>query len=228
MGAAGAVGAVGAVGAAMTTVGATGWIDVALTALAWLAMSVVAFLVGGISPATIVARMLGRDIASAGSGNPGATNAGRVLGRKWGVLVGILDVPKGYLPTLLAMQAVGVVAAYIVGVAAVLGHVYSPYLRGRGGKGVATGIGAILGVHPWYAVLLVVLFAIVSVAARWVALGSLVSSVVILVGGGLAAAGLLPGSHGWPTAIWAWVLGFVVVLRHRVNILDRVRRRERT
>ncbi|MFZ1287364.1 MAG: glycerol-3-phosphate acyltransferase [Candidatus Phosphoribacter sp.] len=212
----------------MTTVGATGWIDVALTALAWLAMSVVAFLVGGISPATIVARMLGRDIASAGSGNPGATNAGRVLGRKWGVLVGILDVLKGYLPTLLAMQAVGVVAAYVVGVAAVLGHVYSPYLRGRGGKGVATGIGAILAVHPWYAVVLAVLFALVSVAARWVALGSLVSSVVILVGGGLAAAGMLPGSHGWPTAIWAWVLGFVIVLRHRVNILDRVRRRDRT
>lgn len=211
----------------MTTVGSGGWIDVALTALTWLAMSAVAFLVGGISPATMVARMLGRDIASAGSGNPGATNAGRVLGRKWGVLVGILDVLKGYLPTLLAMQAVGVLAAYVVGVAAVLGHVYSPYLRGRGGKGVATGFGAILGVHPWYAVALVALFALVSVASRWVALGSLVSSVVILVGGGLAAAGLLPGSHGWPTALWAWVLGFVVVLRHRVNILDRVRRRDR-
>jgi hypothetical protein len=104
------------------------------------AMTAVAFFWGGINPATLIGRMLGRDVTQTGSGNPGATNAGRVLGRKWGILVGVLDVFKGFLPAFLAAHFYGILVAYLLGIAAVLGHVFSPYLRGRGGKGVATAL----------------------------------------------------------------------------------------
>ena len=62
------------------------------TVLAWAGGVLAAFLVGSLNPATMIARLLGKDLASSGSGNPGATNAGRVLGRRWGVVVGVLDV----------------------------------------------------------------------------------------------------------------------------------------
>ena len=181
------------------------------------------FLWGGINPATLIGRTLGRDVTRAGSGNPGATNAGRVLGRKWGILVGVLDVAKGFVPALLGAVFGTVWLAYVLGVAAVLGHVFSPYLRGRGGKGVATALGAILGVHPWYAVALLAVFVLVFAVSRWVALGSLLAAALMLVGGLLAAFGRLPGAIGLPTMIWAWVLGLVIVLRHRDNVISRLR-----
>lgn len=205
-----------------------GPIQISVADLLWFlagvaAMVAVAFFWGGINPATLIGRLLGRDVTRAGSGNPGATNAGRVLGRKWGILVGVLDVLKGFLPAFLAAQFYGVLVGYLLGIAAVLGHVFSPYLRGRGGKGVATALGAILGVHPWYAVVLLLVFVVVFALSRWVALGSLVAAGVMLVGGALAASGNLPGAAGLPTTIWAWVLGLIILARHRENIIARLR-----
>lgn len=205
-----------------------GPIQISVADLLWFlagvaAMVAVAFFWGGINPATLIGRLLGRDVTRAGSGNPGATNAGRVLGRKWGILVGVLDVLKGFLPAFLAAQFYGVLVGYLLGIAAVLGHVFSPYLRGRGGKGVATALGAILGVHPWYAVVLLLVFVVVFALSRWVALGSLVAAGVMLVGGAFAASGNLPGAAGLPTTIWAWVLGLIILARHRGNIIARLR-----
>lgn len=205
-----------------------GPIQISVADLLWFlagvaAMVAVAFFWGGINPATLIGRLLGRDVTRAGSGNPGATNAGRVLGRKWGILVGVLDVLKGFLPAFLAAQFYGLLVGYLLGIAAVLGHVFSPYLRGRGGKGVATALGAILGVHPWYALVLLLVFVVVFALSRWVALGSLVAAGVMLVGGALAASGNLPGAAGLPTTIWAWVLGLIIVARHRGNIIARLR-----
>ena len=193
-----------------------------LAVVGWLVPVALAFFLVGINPASIFARVLGKDL-SQGSGNPGATNAGRVLGRKWGILVGVLDVAKGFVPAFVGLRFFGVEAAYVMGVAAVLGHVFSPYLRGRGGKGVATALGAVLGVHPLYAVALVVAFVAVFAVSRWVALGSLVAAGLMLVGGVFAALGWLPGAHGWPTAVWAWVLGLIIVVRHRGNVVSRLR-----
>ncbi len=122
---------------------------VILLVLEVVGVAVVSFLVGAVNPATLLARALGRDLRASGSGNPGATNAGRVLGRKWGVLVLLLDVLKAYLPTLLVLRTIGLAAALLAGLAVVLGHVFSPFLRGRGGKGVACALGAILAIVPW-------------------------------------------------------------------------------
>ena len=135
----------------------------------------IGFFIGSISPATLIARLRHADLRQ-GSGNPGATNVGRVLGVRWGVLVGLLDVLKGLLPTLLALWLVDRLTAYVVGLALVLGHVLSPFLRGRGGKGVATSLGAILAVFPWFAAGMLVAFALMLLRTRWVAGSSIVAA----------------------------------------------------
>jgi glycerol-3-phosphate acyltransferase PlsY len=187
------------------------------TAMVWAGAIVVAFLVGSLNPATTIAHLLGKDLASAGSGNPGATNAGRVLGRKWGVVVGVLDVLKGLVPVWVAGQWLGAPAGYAVGLAAVLGHIWSPYLRGRGGKGVATTLGAILGVHPWVAAVILAVFAVSLALTRWVAAGSIFGALALLVTAGLVLAGRAPGDV-W-TGLWLVALGLIVLTRHRSNIV---------
>lgn len=186
-------------------------------ALAWAGAGLAAFLLGSVNPATMIARLLGKELSTSGSGNPGATNAGRVLGRKWGILVGLLDVLKGYVPVLLAAMWSGEALAYVVGVAAVLGHVWSPFLRGRGGKGAATALGAVLGVQPWLAVLVLAGFGVGAVVGHSIALGSVVGALGMLVTAGFVLAGVLPG--GLITVAWLVALAGIVLGRHKANVL---------
>lgn len=187
------------------------------------ALVIVAFLVGAINPATLIARVLGADLSSSGSGNPGATNAGRVLGPRWGVVVGVLDVLKGLLPTVVAAHWLGAHAAYAVGLAAVFGHIWSPYLRGRGGKGVATTFGVVLGVHPWFALIVAVAFVATVLVARRVSFGSLAGAFAMT---GLSALVLLGKAPGDPwTALWLLALAAVVIWRHHRNIRAWLRQR---
>jgi glycerol-3-phosphate acyltransferase PlsY len=171
----------------------------------------------------MIARVLGKDLAGSGSGNPGATNAGRVLGRKWGVVVGVLDVLKGLLPTIVAGHSFGSHAAYVVGLAAVAGHIWSPFLHGRGGKGVATTLGAILGVHAWVAAVVVLVFLIGVGLTRWVAAGSIFGSVALLVVAVLVWTGHAPGDL-W-TAVWLTAIGLLVLWRHQKNVIGWWRQR---
>ena len=179
--------------------------------------AVVAFVIGAVNPATILATLLGKDLRAAGSGNPGATNAGRVLGVRWGVVVGLFDVVKGFVPVIVAQHVLGTVTALCVGLAVVLGHIWSPFLRGQGGKGVATSLGAILAVQPWYGLVMVVVFAVLVWRLRWVA-GASVSACLLL---------LLLGLFSWlrwvpfgtrDTGAWCVVLAALVIYRHRRNI----------
>ena len=142
-------------------------------------VAVVCFLIGSVNPAALVGRALGRDLRTSGSGNPGATNAGRVLGPKWGVLVLVLDVAKAYLPTLLVLRTLGTVPALVAGLSVVLGHVFSPFLRGHGGKGAACALGAVLAVEPWVGLGAVVAFALAKTVLPFVGEASVVTVGVI-------------------------------------------------
>lgn len=193
------------------------------TVAAWVGGVLAAFIIGSVNPATIIARLLGKDLASSGSGNPGATNAGRVLGRKWGITVGVLDVLKGLVPTFVAGQAFGARAAYAVGLAAVLGHVFSPFLRGRGGKGVATTLGVMLGVHPWVALVVLAVFLVAALVSHWVAAGSIFGALALLVMSVLVLAERAPGD-GW-TAAWLAGLALIVLWRHKKNVIGWWRQR---
>ena len=179
--------------------------------------SVAAFVVGAVNPATILARLLGKDLRHSGSGNPGATNAGRVLGARWGVVVGVLDVLKGLVPVLVAQQLLGTVTALFVGLAVVLGHIWSPFLRGQGGKGVATSLGAILAVQPWFGLGMVVVFGLLVWRMRWVA-GASVSACLLLLALGVVTWFRWVPFGTWETGAWCVVLALVVIYRHRRNI----------
>jgi acyl phosphate:glycerol-3-phosphate acyltransferase len=182
--------------------------------------SMLGYLVGSLSPASVLARARGIDLRASGSGNPGATNAGRVMGRKLGYLVGLLDVLKGLLPVVLVRPGLGLGAAMVAGVAAVIGHCTSPWLRGRGGKGVATSFGAILGVAPLWAVGSLVAFLVVVVVTRWVALASVAAAVALVV---IAAVvwQVQADPSGGQRLVWSVVLGGIVIYRHRANFVSR-------
>jgi len=114
-----------------------------------LLLVALAFFSGSIPYAVIVARARGVDIRAVGSKNPGAHNVMLHVGRGWGWLVTILDLLKGAVPALIARLAgLGSWDVIAVGVAAMLGHIFSPFLGFRGGKGVATGFGMLLVLAP--------------------------------------------------------------------------------
>lgn len=184
--------------------------------LAWAVLAiVVGYAIGAINPAALVARAFGIDLAHIGSGNPGATNVGRALGPRWAVLVGFLDILKGFVPAFAFGLLVSQTAGELAGVAAVAGHVTSPFLRGRGGKGVATTLGAILGVQPILAIPVLVGFGIGVAVSRRVGIGAVSGAVV------LTLSGLVGYLLGWIDAAdmaFAVVLGLLVVWRHVRNI----------
>lgn len=175
-----------------------------------VAAGAVGYFLGSLSPATVVARRAGTDLRTAGSGNPGASNAGRVLGRRFGVLVGLLDVGKGLVPTVLFGLA-GSGAGLVAGVAAVLGHVSSPFLRGRGGKGVATAAGAVIGAQPLWAPVVLLTWIVVLAWSRWIALSSVCAAIALLV----VALVTRPSAS---VVAWAAVLSLLVVTRHWGNL----------
>lgn len=181
---------------------------------------VLGFFVGSVNPATIIATVLHMDLHQ-GSGNPGATNAGRVLGVKWGVVVGLLDVLKGLVPTVLALWLTDRFTAYAVGLACVLGHVISPFLRGRGGKGVATSLGAVLAVFPWFAMAMLVVFGLMLWITRWVAGSSLVAAALLGLYAGFAPLPEPVAAGRW----WGICLALLVIVRHHGNIRGWVLRR---
>lgn len=175
--------------------------------------AVVGYAVGSVSPATLLSRARGIDLRAVGSGNPGATNVGRALGPRAGVLVALADVAKGFLPAV-GFGAVDHRTGLVAGVAAVLGHVTSPLLRGRGGKGVATAAGAILGSQPLWGAAVLVLWVLVVVLSRSAALASVSAAL------GLLVLALALGRD----VVWAAALAVVVVVRHQGNLLRVLRR----
>lgn len=190
---------------------ATGWPDPA--DVDWRAVVVAgaaSYALGSLSPAAAVARVRGVDLRGSGSGNPGATNAARAMGVKVGVLVGALDVAKGFAPVMFFNQY-GKPCGEVAGISAALGHVTSPLLKGKGGKGVATSLGAILAIEPLWAVPVLAGFGATVGLTRQVGVGSVVGSLT-----------LVPTSlviwRGWAGVGFAAGMSGIVVYRHRRNI----------
>ena len=181
----------------------------------WVVAAVVANGLGAINPAAIVARAFRVDLREVGSGNPGATNVGRALGPRWAVLVGLLDALKGFVPAVAFGVLIGQTAGEIAGIAAVVGHITSPYLKGRGGKGVATSLGAILGVQPLLAVPALFAFGIGVAVWHRVGLGAVLAALTLIV------SGIVGWWAGWTDASVMWfavVLGVLVLARHERNL----------
>jgi glycerol-3-phosphate acyltransferase PlsY len=181
----------------------------------WLAVAlvVIGYLVGSISFGLLVARSSGVDLRAAGSGNTGATNVGRVVGRRAGRLVLVLDAAKGLLPTL-APRAVGLEAHWTaaVAVATVAGHCWPVWHGLRGGKGAATAAGAMI-VLSWPAGLAAIAtYLAAKRATRKVSVGSLAGAVV-----GALVTGAWEGFA--PATVGATVIAALVWVRHGDNLV---------
>jgi acyl-phosphate glycerol 3-phosphate acyltransferase len=152
-------------------------------------VAVGAYLVGAIPFGYLVARAKGVDIFRQGSGNIGATNVGRVLGVRWGLLVFLFDFAKGAGPVLAAGLLPGPsdrdlpadTLRVLAGVCAFLGHLFPVYLGFRGGKGVATGAGVITVLVPWLTLLVLAAWGLTLAVTRYVSLASLAAAVLLFV-----------------------------------------------
>jgi glycerol-3-phosphate acyltransferase PlsY len=191
------------------------------------AVLLAAYLVGSVPFGYLVGRWRGIDVLSAGSGNIGATNVGRLLGRSYGILVFVLDLLKGALPVLgaeaLASAGNGLapeVGGVAAGVAAFLGHLFPIFLRFRGGKGVATGAGIVAVLLPLPTLAALLFWVTVASATRFVSLAS-VSAAALLCLLRLAT----PGAWDWgwnraPAVVTGFCLitSALVVVRHQANL----------
>lgn len=194
-------------------------------ALNALAALVVAYLLGAVPFGLLIGKARGVDVRTVGSRNIGATNVFRCVGAKWGVLAFALDVLKGVggvwcgaLPLLWGAELGGHAALLLrvlCGAAAMLGHIFPAYLGFRGGKGVSTALGLLLGVAPAAAGIGFACWAIVFVAMRYVSLASCLAAVVV---GGLVWSPLYADRPTW-FAILITVLAALAILKHRQNIV---------
>jgi len=177
------------------------------------------FALGSIPTGIIVARARGVDLRKVGSGNIGATNVGRALGMRWAIFVLLVDALKGYAPAALAQRWLSPLAVAIVALCAVLGHMFSVFLKGRGGKGVATSLGAALALAPLAALASAGVYALLYAAFRISSVGSLagIASFPLC----LYLTGDRERAHYW----FAAAIAVLVIARHREN-LRRLWRRE--
>jgi len=174
------------------------------------------FLLGSVPFGYVLVKLrTGDDVRGFGSGNTGATNVGRVLGRKAGLAVLLADALKGVAAVLLA-ALIGPPASAAAAFGAVAGHCYSPWLRGRGGKGVATMFGAFAVLAPVCAAIAAVALAAVAALTRAMSAGSLVAAVALVVSSWWFA---MPAE----ATLAALLSSLLVIWRHRGNI-QRLRR----
>jgi glycerol-3-phosphate acyltransferase PlsY len=196
---------------------------------------IAAYLVGSIPFGVIIARAHGKDLRAIGSGNIGATNVARALGSKWGYICFGLDVLKGLLPMLafgiialphiaVAIRAPAVMASWLlIGIAAILGHIFPVYLGFKGGKGVATSFGVALGLWPYFTICALIALAVwiaIVLIWRYVSLASIGAAlafpVPLLVG--ILATSAWDTVNLWPLLIAATLIPLLVIVRHRENI----------
>jgi acyl phosphate:glycerol-3-phosphate acyltransferase len=171
-----------------------------------------AYLLGTVPSGYVLGRRRGIDIRQHGSGNIGATNVLRTIGKGPAALALIGDLAKGAVPVFVG-RALGLPLElqYLAGLAAVAGHIWPVWLRFRGGRGVATAFGALLAIAPLPGLVVALIFVLTVASSRYVSLGSILGSL---------AAPLIVWLWGYPTTVsllTALVSGFIVV-RHRGNI----------
>lgn len=183
-----------------------------------------AYLIGGFPTSAIAGKLKGIDITKHGSGNAGATNALRVLGTKIGVTVMLVDALKGAGVILLGRWIISSFASVepnqvydiTLGITGILGHVFSIYLKFKGGKGVATAAGVYALLSPLALLITVIVFVTTIYYSRYVSLGSIVAAVVLAVS--QLVVYLCNDFAGLPMLILTVLLAIFIILKHKQNI----------
>jgi len=175
-----------------------------------------AYLLGAIPNGLLLARLKGIDLQKMGSGNIGATNVFRCVGKGWGIAAFILDAVKGFVPAFVFPRLLESAPGWLglaCGVAAVAGHNWPVWLKFKGGKGVSTSAGMLLGLAPAAVGIGFVAFVITLLATRWVSLASMVAAIAVP-----AAYIALEGTGNHLLTGALLVMGALVIYKHRANI----------
>ena len=202
--------------------------------LAYIAIAVAAYLLGSIPFGFLVAKAKGIDIRAAGSGNIGATNTMRVLGKPAGIFVLLMDVLKGFvacafLPSPIYNWLIPHFSGFFIwfhdtpvefqirfyvvaGIFAVLGHNYTCWLKFKGGKGIATTAGVYLALAPWALLIALVIFILAVVLTRYMSVGSIAGAIALPF-----AVWILP-PHNLFLGIVTTALGVMAIYKHKSNI----------
>ena len=206
--------------------------------IAYIIVAIAAYLLGSIPTGFLVAKAKGIDIRAVGSGNIGATNAMRVLGKPAGIFVLLVDCAKGYvacafLPPLIYNWIDGLQLHFVMGMAqffrdesvevqiqyhliagifAVLGHNYTCWLKFKGGKGIATSAGVYLALAPWALLIALVVFILAVAVTRYMSVGSIAGAIALPV-----AVWILP-PHNLLLGIVTMALGVLAIYKHKTNI----------
>ncbi len=195
-----------------------------LSVFAILISLFVGYMLGSVPFGLLAGRLKGVDIRKQGSGNIGATNVWRVCGWRYGLPVFLLDALKGVASVCLARWFVtlwptdaGVYAPIVGAIACILGHSFPVWLKFKGGKGVATSLGVIIGMMPMASLIIFAIWAVLFKLGGYVSLASILAAAAlpILVGVGNVAG----WAYGWPSFWFAMVASLLVIIRHRANIV---------
>ena len=200
--------------------------EIAVSALCILA----AYLIGGIPFGYLIGRMRGVDVRTVGSKNIGATNVFRTVGKKWGLLAFACDFLKGFVPTMCVRLFVDGPSwlPLAVGMTCVVGHMLTPFMKFKGGKGVATAFGMLVALVPALVGVAFLLFAVTFALSHYISLGSCMAALFL----GVAVWFEIPalGSPGWagdkPLCVLMTLLSAFVVFKHRANIARLLRGQE--
>jgi len=180
-------------------------------------MFVISYMIGNISPAILIGRMLGIDIKKQGSGNAGTTNVLRVIGKKAAAATLLIDIGKGVLAVLIGRYFLGEGLAMYCGLAAFCGHIWPVVFGFKGGKGVATAFGVIMTVQPLLGLIELAVVIVVVLVTRRVSAGSLVGAAIFPFVAFLF-------SHSY--LVWAALLAAIVIIKHRSNLARLIKGQE--
>lgn len=179
----------------------------------YIAIAVIAYLLGSVSFGMIVSKLAGGpNLREVGSKNTGATNALRVMGVKMGLLVFVLDILKALVACIIGRVWMGLNGAMIAGLAVVIGHNWPCFFQFKGGKGVASTLAVMLMTFPIPAVICYVVAIIIIAATRYVSLGS------IILGALFALLVIVTNWGNWLAIVWALVIAGLMIGRHHANI----------
>ena len=188
------------------------------TGILW---AVGAYLVGSIPFGFLVGKMRGKDIRTLGSKNIGATNVYRTVGKPWGILAFACDFLKGFLPTL-AAQKFGHAdwLPLMVGILAVAGHMWTCFMKFKGGKGIATGFGMLVALTPVLVLVAFAVWVVVMLVSHYVSLGSIVAAAFLLVSIWFPCKLLhCKGYNDLPLCILVTALCAFAIWKHKTNII---------
>lgn len=172
---------------------------------------VAGYLLGAIPFGYLAGRVKGVDLRTVGSGNIGAANAFRNLGRSWGIAVMVGDIAKGVAGAVIGRWLTDDPWPIFAGAAVMVGTIFPVWLRFRGGKGVAAGGGVMIGLFPIVSLCIVPLWLVVVLASRMTSLASILAAAAFAP---LAAA----FGYSWQYLALAGAMGLLVIVRHRANI----------